>query len=145
MTDFNLATADKHQLKFYAKEMTPMLSLSLSMSEATMRERIQIHCKEHDLDGPKAEVMPGRLKKGGKTAVINIAKSPGPNGSEPVFVGVQGVGYTVPRGIDITVPQSVVVALKNAVQHNVTQDIESGEIHKEEVLSYPFSVVSGGN
>ena len=48
MTDFNLATADKHQLKFYAKSLR--LDLSLSMSETTMREKIEKHIIENDMN-----------------------------------------------------------------------------------------------
>ena len=142
--EFNLATADKYQLKFYAKTELD-LSLSLSMTVATMRERIQKHCVENEMSQPEARVEGTRKSKGSKYITINIAKTAGKDGAEPAFVGVQGVGYTVPRGIDVAVPAAVVEVLKNAKQDIITQDAETGEIHKEQVLTYAYQVVSGGN
>ena len=145
-TEFNLATADKHQLKFHAKnELDPPLNLSMSMTETTMRERIQKHCKDNGMDAPVAQVDGSRGKKHDKYITINVAKQDKKGGAEPAFVGVQGVGYTIPRGIDVAVPASVVEVLKNAKQDIVTQDPETGEIHKEPIMTYPFQIVSGGN
>ena len=144
MSEFNLATADKHQLKFHAKKEYD-INLSLSMTETTMRERIQKHCAENDIDAPVARVDGKQGKSNVKYITINVAKQDKKGGAEPAFVGVQGVGYTIPRGIDVDVPASVVEVLKNAKQDIVTQDTETGEIHKEEVLTYPFQIVAGGN
>lgn len=141
--EFNLATADKHQLKFYAKEVLA-LNLSLSMTETTMRERIQAHCADNEIKAPVAEVT-GRGNHNATYVVINVAKQDKKGGSEPAFVGVQGVGYTIPRGIDVSVPAAVVEVLKNAKQEIVTQDPDTGEIEREEVMTYPFQIVSGGN
>ena len=115
------------------------------MTETTMRERIQKHCVENDIEAPVARVDGKQGKKNGKYITINVAKQDKKGGAEPAFVGIQGVGYTIPRGIDVAVPASVVEVLKNAKQDIVTQDPESGEIHKEEVLTYPFQIVAGGN
>jgi len=142
--DFNLATADKHQLKFYGKNELG-INLSLAMTETTMREKIQKHCVENDIDAPVAQVDGSRGKKHDKYITINVAKQDKKGGAEPAFVGIQGVGYTIPRGINVDVPASVVEVLKNAKQDIVTQDSETGEIHKEEILTYPFQIVSGGN
>jgi hypothetical protein len=144
MSEFNLATADKHQLKFHAKKEYDM-NLSLSMTETTMRERIQKHCEDNDIDAPVARVDGKQGKSNVKYITINIAKQDKKGGAEPAFVGVQGVGYTIPRGINVAVPLAVVEVLKNAKQDIVTQDSETGEIHKEEVLTHPFQIVSGGN
>jgi len=144
MSDFNLATADKHQLKFHAKNEYG-LSLSLVMTETTMRERIQKHCAENKIKPPTAKVDGSRGKKHDKYITVNIAKQDKKGGAEPAFVGVQGVGYTIPRGINVDVPASVVEVLKNAKQDIITQDTETGEMHSEEVLTYPFQIVSGGN
>ena len=142
--DFNLATADKHQLKFYAKNnLEPSLNLTLNMSDTTMRERIQDHCIKNDIEGPTAKVE----SKGAtnvKYITINVAKQDKKGGAEPAFVGVQGKGYTIPRGINVAVPAPVVEVLKNAMQEIVTQDPESGEIHKEPVQTYPFQIVANG-
>jgi len=141
MTEFNLAVADKHQLKFYAKE-TLGLALSMNMNESTMRELIQKHCDEKDIEPPVAELGSTPANEGEKRVTINIAKQDKPGGSDPVFVGVQGVGVTIPRGINIKVPARYAHALENAVQDIVTQDPETGEIVKEHVLTYPFQKVA---
>jgi len=140
MTDFNLATADKYQLKFHAKEKYG-LALSLSMGEDTMRDHIIKHCAKNDIEAPVGEVS-GKKTAGVKYVTINIAKTEKKDGSVPVFVGVQGVGYTIPRGINIKVPPSVVEVLKNAMQDIVTQDVDTGEILHEDVLAYPFQVIA---
>jgi len=145
-TEFNLATADKHQLKFHAKnELNPPLSLSMNMTETTMREKIQNHCTKNDIEAPVAQVDGSRGKKHDKYITVNIAKQDKKGGAEPAFVGIQGVGYTIPRGINVAVPAAVVEVLKNAKQDIITQDTETGEMHSEEVLTYPFQIVSGGN
>ncbi len=139
--DFNLAIADKHQLKYYGLNELG-ISLSLTMSESTMRQRIVDHCAKNDIEQPSA-VIPGGSTEDKKSYVkINIAKQDKPGGSEPAFVGVQGVGYSIPRGLNIDVPKSVVEVLKNAKQDIVTQDPEDGEIMHEEVLTFPFQIVS---
>jgi hypothetical protein len=135
---FNLATADKHQMKYFAKELG--LSLSMSMSETTMREKIEKFHVKNDMEMPVSELEVSPAIKNQTTFTINIPKSPLPNGDEPVFVGVQGVGYMIPRGINLKVPESVVEVLRNAIQDTVTQD-EDGTIHHNESPAYPFSVL----
>ena len=137
--DFNLATATKPELKYYAG--TIGLKLSNAMSETTMRERIQAYCEDNGIDGPEASIEGDHRAKKQERVMINIAKQDKPGGGEPVFVGVQGVGYTIPRGINIKVPASVVEVLKNAKQDRVYQD-EDGELQSEEVLTYPFQVIA---
>jgi len=141
-TVFNMATADKHQLKKYAQD-TLGLSLPLTMGEPKMRERIVAFCKENDMEAPKAEVAT-KGKKKAKLITINIAKQTGKGGAENAFVGVQGVGYSIPRGIDVGVPPSVVEVLKNARQDIVTQDPETGELLSESVLTHPYQIVANG-
>jgi len=140
MTDFNLATADKYQLKFWAKEQYD-LSLSLAMGEDTMRDHITRHCAKNDIEAPTG-VVAGKKVDGVKYITINIAKSEKRDGAVPVFVGCQGFGYTIPRGINIKVPPSVVEVLKNAVQDVVTQDPDTGEVLHQDVMAYPFQVVA---
>ncbi len=143
MSDFNFAVADKYQLKFWAKEQYD-LALSLAMGEDTMRERIVAHCTKNDIEAPVGEVA-GKKVKGVKYVTINIAKSEKKDGAIPVFVGVQGFSYLVPRGIDVKVPPSVVEVLKNAVQDIITQDIDTGELMHEDVPTYPFQIVHNPN
>jgi hypothetical protein len=141
MTDqkkFNLATADKYQMKFFAKELG--LNLSMNMSEATMREKIEAFHIKNDMEMPVSELEMPKSSKPRVMYTINIPKSPLPNGDEPVFVGVQGVGYTIPRGINIKVTEGIVEVLRNAIQDIVTQD-EDGTIHHNESMLYPFQII----
>ena len=136
--EFNLATADKHQLKYFGKELG--LDLTLAMSEGTMREKIEKFHIQNDMDLPVSELEIAPALKSTVMYTINIPKSPLPNGDEPVFVGVQGVGYTIPRGINIKVNEGIVEVLRNAIQDTVTQS-EDGQIHHNESILYPFSIV----
>jgi hypothetical protein len=140
LDNFNLATASKHELKFYAKEKLE-LTLSMSMGEETMREKIHEHCVKNDLEQPKAVVEGKGKAKKGKRCTINIAKQDKPGGSDPVFVGVQGVGYTIPRGINIEVPVAVEHVLGNAITDVVTQDPDDGALLHDYVPTYPYNLV----
>ncbi len=140
LDNFNLAIADRHQLKFYAKEKLN-LTLSLSMKEITMRQKIQDFCTEHDLEAPKAQIAGKGSLRNSEYATINVAKSAEKDGGAPFFVGVQGRGYMIPRGIDVDVPVPVLGVLENAVLDVVTQDEDTAEIMHEDVLQYPFNVI----
>lgn len=56
----------------------------------------------------------------------------------PVFVGVQGTGYTIPRGIEIEVPWKVVHALGNAVESKY----DPKTMEERLVPSYPFTMIN---
>ena len=145
MSEFNLATADQAALKAHALN-TYELKLPVNMLADNMRERIMKHCKENNLEPPMSELKTkhdkAAIKKGEdvKYFIVQIAKSDKPGGKEPVPVGVQGVLYTVPRGIDIKVSEGILEVLRNAITDVVTQDDdEEAEIHHDEVQTYPFS------
>lgn len=142
MNDINLATADKQELKTWAINNID-LQLSMTMNEDTMRQRIIDKCHELQIEPPKAVVEEKRATKGKKQDyyTIIIAKTEKPGGTEPAIVGVQGVLYSIPRGIPIDVPGSVVEVLKNGMQDIVTQDPETNEIHHEDVPTYPYQVI----
>lgn len=140
MTEINLATADRHQMKFYAKEIG--LNLSMAMGEDTMRERIVQYCKQKDLQAPVAEIAVAGTTKDQRASwpIVNIPKQDKKGGEEPAFVGFQGKGYLIPRAIDCRVPPGVIEILRNAKQDIVTQDPDSGELYHNEVYTYPFQV-----
>lgn len=142
MSDFNLATAAKPILKAYAKNELD-LSLTLNMNEDTMRQKIVARCKELGVEPPVAEVETRHEKaqKITKRIKIMIPKSDKHDGEEPVFIGVQGVSYLVPRGIEVKVTPAIVEVLKNAITDNVTQDPDTGEVHHNEVPTYPFNIL----
>lgn len=141
MSEFNLATATKQQLKDYSMNNYELV-LSLTMNEDTMRDRIIDHCQRNNLEVPFAKLIVKRqADRKGEWMTINIAKQDRAGGNEPVFVGVQGVGYLIPRGMDISVPKKVVHVLENAEQDIVTQDPDTGEMLHNPVRTYPFNVV----
>ena len=137
--EFNLATANGREMKTWAANNID-LRLSLSMSEDTMRKKIVERCEQLGVPVPKAEVAMQRHKPGLTYYVINIPKQDRPGGDEPAFVGVQGVGYLIPRNINVTVPSAVVEVLRNGVQDIVTQE-EDGDLNIDQVPTYPFQVV----
>lgn len=144
--DFNLATATGPEMKKWGAKNLPDLKLSLAMNDDTMRERIVVECKKLKIEPPTAVIQTkhDKVRKNTKTMTINIAKGDKKlGGLEPVFVGVQGVGYLIPRGIDIKVSPAIVEVLKNAVTDIVTQD-KDGEIIHDEVPTYPFSAFQTG-
>jgi hypothetical protein len=50
----------------------------------------------------------------GKRVELTIMQDSGENGREPVFVGLNGTGYQIPRGIPVNVPVEVLEVLNNA-------------------------------
>lgn len=136
--DFNLATADRHEMRFYAKEVLG-LNLHHSLGEEKMRARISEAIEEQGVDAPKAEVGEN-IAPETKRVLINIAKTSEYDGAEPAFVGYQGKAFTIPRGIDVAVPAPLVEILRNAKKDIITQDDE-GNLHTEVVQTYPFQIV----
>ncbi len=140
--NFNLATADKHELKRFADESYG-LPLSLAMSVETMRMHIHNHCKDNNLETPTsiAGNKEGKLVDNHqKRITINVSASEGEHGSMPIFIGLNGKGYMIPRGINVDVVPGLVEVLQNAMQDKITQDKE-GELLHSSVLTYPFQIV----
>lgn len=140
MSEVNLATDELSDIKVWAKN-TIDLDLTLTMKRETMVEKIKLRCKELNIDPPEVKITSAVGKKTGYIT-INIAKSTLPGGNEPVFVGYQGKGFYIPRGMDISVPKPVEHILGNAKQNIVTQDPETSERLEEEVLTAPYRIVS---
>lgn len=85
----------------------------------------------------EAELMPRRVK-------ILIHKDPRPSAVDPVFVGVNNVGYTINRGTAVEVPLEVVEALENAKETHYDQINHadgSQEMRPREAYAYPFAIV----
>lgn len=136
----NLATATQEELKAWAFENLA-LNLSMTMKQETMIERILAACTEKGIDPPANKIETAHGKKAGYIT-INIAKDKSEGGAEPVFIGVQGKGILVPRGMNIDIPYPYAVALENAKQDIVTQD-EDGKVMKETVYQYPYQIING--
>lgn len=75
------------------------------------------------------------------TAVkVTIHSEKGVGGDRPIFVGVNFVGMTIPRGETVEIPYSYYEALKNAVGQEYESDEQSGLSRPRDVPAYPFSV-----
>jgi hypothetical protein len=94
----------------------------------------------------KAEVLKANASGSGdfsgKRAIINIAAEPGEGGKNAVFIGVQGVGFLVPRGKNWDVPVEVANALRDA---NVTSWQRSEDEKSWDRIESPrFSFIAQG-
>ena len=122
------------ELYEHAKELG--LSVKAGMKKVDLIDAIKV--------GTAApETISGELLKKSDRVRLTIHESSDKNAVDPVFVGVQGIGYTIKRGVPVDVPRSVVTALENARQ-DIMQPVfdEKGgmslKIHS--ALSYPYSV-----
>lgn len=139
--NINLMKASPEELKAYGRDELG-ISLSLTMKPETMRQRIIDACNEQGKPVPISKEDDGPKDAGDGYTKIVIQKQDKPGGSDPVFVGYQGRGYTIPRGVPVDVPNPVVHILENAIQDIHTQDPETGEMVTQKVPSYPFQVLS---
>lgn len=144
----NLDTASKEEMKQYARDELG-IALPLTMNESTMRQRIRDRMAEMGKVDPTNESVKaakGDVTKAGQRknyVTIIVAKSQEKGGGQPAFVGVNAVGYTIPRGIPIAVPNFVEYALRNAVQTIYEWDEETLQLTQRDVPTYPYNVVGG--
>lgn len=73
----------------------------------------------------------------GRKCVVTIHADKGDGGNLPVFLGINGRGYQLPRGVPCTVPVELVGVLENAVE-----TVYDGGGAGREVPRYAFSVKS---
>lgn len=68
------------------------------------------------VEQPAAKVLRGAADPdlSGERVELTIHQDSGENGREPVFVGLNGTGYQIPRGIAVNVPVEVLEVLDNA-------------------------------
>lgn len=138
----DLNTASKAEMKEYGRDELG-LTLTMNMSEDTMRQRIRDQLTELGRPEPEKPINLGQKGKEASYVEINIAKSKEKGGARPVPVGVNGVMYTVPRGKNVLVPPSVEYVLRKAVATTYEQDDETGQMHDTDSLRFPYQVVGG--
>jgi len=146
-TVIDLDNASREEMKQYGMDELG-ISLSMAMREDTMRQKVR---DEMTRQGIKEGTPP--VKLGGahgihgdksKWVTINIQRTEDKRGNEPVFVGFQGKGYTIPRGVDVAVPPAIEHILNNAIKTLYSQDVETlGELIARDVPSYPYQIVAG--
>ncbi|WP_157407085.1 hypothetical protein [Janthinobacterium sp. CG3] len=70
---------------------------------------------------------------------ITMFEQEGEAGSEAVSLGVNGVGYLIPRGMRVSVPVEVVHVLDNAVQR-IYEPLKNGEMRPRELKRFNYTV-----
>lgn len=83
----------------------------------------------------------------GDRVKIRITKTDDSRGSDDVFVGVNGVGFLIKRGVAVDVPRDVVGVLRNAVTKKLVEVISengdnTGAFEYIDVQRHPFEVLS---
>jgi hypothetical protein len=58
--------------------------------------------------------------------IILIHGQEGPVGNKPVFVAVNGRGFSIPREIEVSIPVAVIAALDDAVETKYYRDLDEG-------------------
>lgn len=102
-----------------------------------------------DLEKEKAvgSVDPTSGMNMGDRVKIRITKTDDDRGSDDVFVGVNGVGFLIKRGVAVDVPRDVVGVLRNAVTKKLVEVISengdnTGAFEYIDVQRHPFEVLS---
>lgn len=144
--------AEPQELKDYAINELG-LALSLTMRAETMRQKIRDRQQELNKGAGNEDPPSAKVAKGDKSSAkaranyvtINIARSQEKGGGQPVFVGLNGKGFTIPRGIPIAVPPGVEYILRGAKQTVYEYEGEGSDqkLVPREVLTYPYQVVGG--
>jgi hypothetical protein len=136
MSEFNLNRAPKVDLEAKALEIgiDPEGKTAMKLREeiaAALGEPLVVEQSK-----PQSKIE-AELKKQKR---VKITISPDDNDSQPVFVGVNGVGFSIDRGREVEVPASVVEVLRHAIKK-----VPVKEGHRvvgwREVQMYPFQVV----
>ena len=70
----------------------------------------------------------------------------GQSGDQPVFVAVNGMGYSIPRDVPVILPLPIVKALEDAVEVKYYREEQDGQhfgpIKERPVRRFPFSIMS---
>jgi len=147
---FNTSDASYQDLKDYAKLYEIKV---FGVKKEDLRKAVSDHMESASVvtSQPKIETMQvvstpldDTSLSGKQRTKIIIHESQNPNAVNPVFVGVNGIGYTINRGEEVEVPVGVVEALNNA--RETLYDRKKDELGREylsarQALSYPFSIL----
>lgn len=85
---------------------------------------------------------PHDLLRAAPKVTIKVHKTGRPDESSDVFVGVNGIGYQIQRGVEVTVPEPVLKVLEDSVQTVfVPHQLPDGkvELKATPVQAYPFT------
>jgi hypothetical protein len=98
-------------------------------------------------DAPKAVVAPVAAvvlhgadegdQLSGERVVLTIHPGEGENGRDPVFLGLNGTHYQVPRGVAVNVPAELIEILDNAKP--LVYENSGGTAHVREVQRFGYN------
>jgi hypothetical protein len=91
---------------------------------------------------PVASDDPHDLLRAAPKVTIKVHKTGRPDESSDVYVGVNGVGYQIQRGVEVTVPEPVLKVLEDAVQTVYVAHLSPDgktEMKATPVQAYPFT------
>lgn len=74
----------------------------------------------------------------GERSVVSISVEPGEGGNQAVFVGVQSVGFQLPRGKSWNVPREVANVLRDAQRTDYVRNPITGLIETVESPRFSF-------
>lgn len=137
----NIETAPAKELRAYAKEELD-LTFPIGTTKTAMLDAVKSalgqEVKETTDSAPSAI---SKKSRDGKRVTINIHKSSNPSDPDPVYVGLNGRGIMIPRGVDVDVLEGYISILKNAVRTTYHTDSKTGNIVTSNSHAYPFSVI----
>lgn len=111
------------------------------IAEAWDKPEITVKSRADVGPAPQGQAVDEAPAGGEPMVTLEIARTDDVEGSQPVWVAVNGRGMWIPRGERVTVKHRYYEVLKNAVRR-VGEQQRSGEIVWREVQSYSFSVVT---
>lgn len=149
MRDYKTIT-DPDELRKFAKDEYGLVLRNMTIDN--MHQRIEAAEREQaeqkrmrdmlERSGPVAhdntdeEQQQEPVTTGRKMVTIILPKTS--KDVRPEFVGVNGVGYTIPRGVKVDVPAEVVHVLQNAIE----TVIDPETMEARDVPVYPIQVLS---
>jgi ribosomal protein L21E len=136
----NIETAPVQELRAYAKEEFG-LTFQVGTTKAAMLDAVKSALGQDPAKTDSAPQAISKKSRDGKRVTINIHKSANPSDPDPVYVGLNGVGVTIPRGVDVSVLEGYVAILRHAVRKTYHTDQKTGDTIESESHAYPFSVI----
>jgi hypothetical protein len=81
-----------------------------------------------------------------KKVRIMMHNQEGALGNQPVFVSVNGMGYSIPRDVPVVIPVPILKALEDAVETKYYREESNGvfvgPMLERQVRRFPFSIIS---
>lgn len=137
MSDINLNAMDRNELV----EQAELLGVEFSGRESAdsirgkLADALGIDLGDAAVPTKKASTRKAAEPKGKKEKRYKLTIATSESDDKPVPVTINGYTYTIPRGVEVEVPEAVIEVLKNAVG----QKLDPKTKEWREVLSYPFS------